>query len=101
MNKAEIVFEKIAKEKGKTFKDALMGASAGTVATVITKPLENIEYNIANRGSKYFKRPWLEVAKGLYKDKALWSGTGSKLLKVAPTMGITFAVYELLKSKLK
>lgn len=98
MNKAELVFEKIAKKADKTIKDVGLGAAAGSIATVITKPLENIEYNISNSG-KYFNKPWAEVAKGLYKEKGLWSGTGAKLIKVAPSMGITFAAYELLKNK--
>lgn len=95
--KAEYVFEKMAKKKD-SLKDALMGATAGSIATLATRPLENIEYNISTQG-KYFKKPWIEVAKGLAEDKALWSGAGSKLLKVAPSMGITFAAYELLKNK--
>jgi len=101
MNKSELVFEKLAKaKKNKTYEDALTGAAAGSFATVVTRPLEVIEQNVTTQG-KYFKKPWLEVAKGLYKDKALFSGLGPKLIKVAPTMGITFAAYELLKNKFK
>ena len=101
MDKAEYVFEKIAKSPEKTFKDMLTGALAGTIATSVTMPLENIQINQASQGSKYYGKRFADVAKGLLEEKKLWVGTGSKLLKVAPTMGITFAAYELLKSQLK
>lgn len=101
MNKAEYVFEKIAKSADKTFKDMLTGALAGTLATSATMPLENIQINQASQGSKYYGQKFMDVAKGLVKEKKLWVGTGSKLLKVAPTMGITFGAYELLKTQLK
>lgn len=101
MNKAEFVFEKLAeRHKGKTFKNALTGAAAGTLATTLTMPLENIQINQASEGSRYYGKKFWDVAKGLAKEKKLWVGTGSKLIKVAPTMGITFAAYELLKNQL-
>lgn len=105
MNKAQVIFEKIGKEKKherkalKTSTSILIGATAGSIATVVGRPLEVIEQNITTQG-KYFKKPWLEVAKGLTKERALWTGTGSKLLKVAPTVGITFGVFEFLKNRL-
>lgn len=100
MDKAGVVFEKISKKKDSNIlRDAAMGASAGILATVATRPLEVIEQNITTQG-KYFKKPWREVAKGLMKEKALWAGTGSKILKVAPTVGITLATFEFLKSNL-
>lgn len=100
MDKAGTVFEKLAKKEDRTWRDALVGAIAGSTATALTMPLENIQINQAAKGSKYFRKPVLDVAKGLLSEGSLWAGTGSKLLKVAPTMGITFAVYELLKKQL-
>lgn len=101
MTKAEKVFIKIAKEKkDSTWKGMLTGAIAGTVATSATMPLENIQINQAAKGSKYYGKSFLEVAKGITGEGKLWTGTGTKLMKVAPTMGLTFAVYELLKNKL-
>lgn len=109
MNKTQVVFEKVSKEKKPKQKHLetspnllLIGgaaAIAGSAATVLGRPLEVIEQNITTQG-KYFKKPWSEVAKGLTKERALWTGTGSKLLKVAPTVAITLGVFEFLKSKL-
>ena len=98
--KAEIVFNKLAeKKKEHTFKDMLTGALSGTIATTATMPLENIQITQVAQGPMRGKS-FLQVAKSLAKEKNLWMGTGTKLLKVAPTMGLTFATYELLKDKL-
>ncbi len=101
MNKVEIAFEKLVKKKKKNnlLGHAATGAAAGILATVVTRPLEVIEQNITTQG-KYFKKSWQEVAKGLLKEKALWAGTGSKIIKVAPTVGITLATFEFLKNNL-
>jgi len=99
MNKAETVFEKIAKERSKSEKQFLAGAGAGLVSTSITMPLENIQINQATR----VKQPFTKLVKDMYKAEGLaafYKGTGVKLLKVVPTMGITFGAYELLKNKL-
>jgi hypothetical protein len=101
MNKAEIVFEKLAKEKGKTYKDALTGAAAGTTATLATMPLEIIQIQQSTGPLK--GKSFLNVAKNIYAKEGIrgfYTGTGTKLLKVAPTTAITFAAYELLKSHL-
>ena len=111
MNRAEVVFNKIAdkkqnkiidktkdKKKDTALKDMLTGAVAGTIATTATMPLENIQITQVAQGPMRGKS-FIEVAKSLTKEKKLWMGTGTKLLKVAPTMGLTFAAYELLKPK--
>ena len=100
MTKAEIVFIKIAeKKKDHTFKDMLTGALAGSLATTATMPLENIQITQVARGPMHGKS-FLEVAKSLAAERKLWMGTGTKLMKVAPTMGLTFAAYELLKPQI-
>lgn len=101
MNKAEFVFEKIAAEKRKTFKDALTGAAAGSAATLATMPLEIIQIQQSTGPLK--GKSFMNVAKRIYAKEGLrgfYTGTGTKLLKVAPTTAITFAAYELLKSQL-
>jgi len=100
MNKAEYVFEKIAKKKTEGQKQFLAGAGAGLISTSATMPLENIQINQATRP----KQPFTKLVKDMYKEEGLgafYKGTGVKLLKVVPTMGLTFGAYELLKSQLK
>ena len=102
MNKAELVFEKLAKkdsERSKGEKQFIAGAGAGLISTSVTMPLENIQINQATR----LKQPFTKLVKDMYKTEGLgafYKGTGVKLLKVVPTMGITFGAYELLKNKL-
>lgn len=102
MNKAKIVFYKLAGEHKKPLKDVAIGAAAGTAATLGTMPLEIIQIQQATGPLK--GKPFLEVARHILKNegiKGFYSGTGTKLLKVAPTTALTFATYEFLKSKLK
>jgi len=95
MDRALYVFEKIAK-KNKTVNDLLTGAVAGTIATAATMPLEIIQINQATKE----RQPVLNIVKQIYKTEGLpgfYKGLSTKILKVAPTMGLTFATYELLK----
>jgi hypothetical protein len=97
MNKAEIVFEKLAEKKSHdTWKDLVAGAGAGLVSTTMTMPLENLQINQATRK----KQPVMDIVKSMYKAEgpaAFYKGIGIKLLKVAPTMALTFATYPLIK----
>jgi len=98
--KAEVVFEKLAEENKKALKDIGLGAVAGTVATLATMPLELIQIQQAT--GKMKGKPFLTVAKHILRNegfKGFYSGTGTKLLKVAPTTAITFATYEFLKNQ--
>ena len=82
--------EKVASEsKFRQAAQALIpGAAAGAISTAALYPLDTIQM------AKQLRVPPPKTVKQLYK------GIGLKMLKIVPTTALSFAVYELLKSKL-
>ena len=57
MDKAKITFKKSDNQrKSKTLVNILIGAAAGSVATIVGRPLEVIEQNITTQGRFYKKQ---------------------------------------------
>ena len=130
MDKAGYVFEKYAKlskTQKNSLSDAIAGGLAGGIGTTLTHSLENVQISqsskpgaalskftkMYNKGVKklvtkpgHIAKTFKFIPEPLYKflggigTKGISRGLPVKLMKVIPTMAITFPVYQYLSHKL-
>jgi len=124
MTKAEIVFNKLAKKKEPGPLQSLVpGAVAGTIATSVVMPLDTIsdaqkqwrnaaiktteEAGLAQAGKSFMNtarelyNPKIRAAANSRGMKAFYSGYGGKMLKVVPSMALTYGIASAIEKKIR
>ena len=89
--------QKIAKKENSTISDLVAGAGAGVLSTAIVQPLDTISNRIQVGTAK---GNLFQVSKSIIKNegvRGLYKGLGTKIMKIAPGMAITFAAYTPIK----
>lgn len=94
-----------------TTRNAIAGGLSGAIATAATLPLETIQIkeSIDTRGKKDIIKSLYEEGKGSATGARgvikgigrFYKGIDTKLLKVVPTMAITFPTYQYIAHKLE
>jgi hypothetical protein len=117
MNKAELVFEKIAKKEKNIspWKALTAGTLGGAVSAAAISPLDLVKTRHKDSAEK-FKDPktgktmtvskslqkiYTDAGKGKKGLRALWSGTRASVTKLAPANAIAFATFALAMDQLK
>ena len=115
MGRAELIFEKISKDRKqkhsweKTVKSLVAGAAAGAASATIVAPLDLVKsvhktHPKIYKGlsiSKTLQKIYREAGRGVSGTKELWRGNLATVAKLAPAGAISFAVYSALNNQLK
>lgn len=115
MDKAQIVFEKIAKKRSKkhswekTIKSLFAGSVAGASSATVVAPLDLAKGLHKNFPKEYkglstiktLKKVYIEGGKGLPGIREMWRGNLKSVGKLGAAGAVSFAVYSALNNQLK
>ena len=97
MDKAELVFTKIAERKKKihlALKELIPGTLSGLIVAPLTHPLDTLQIK---QQVGHGKTVGPASLKGFAKIEGLYKGLGMKMVKMVPQMALGYAIYGVSK----